>query len=220
MEPEIIPPSQQFPPPPLPPKTPHDPYKFIMEPPKKAKAIGVGTDLSKNPFIMKIIFLVGSAVVLMIVAGVLINIFFGSRNNLGDIIVLTETQQEIMRVAARSSESTDQTTKNAAITAQLAVTTQQQEWLTFLAKRGKKVGSEELSAKQNATTDQRLTQAKATSTFDITFVQIMRTQLEAYAGALQDAYNNASSKTEKTLLAEHFKATQLLIEQWPKDTTP
>jgi len=208
-------PQQQRPQLPYQPQDPNNPYQFIMEPPKKQRLPSVG--ISGNPFIMKLLLIVGGGVAVLIAIALLVNIFFAPKTNLDDLVSITETEQEIIRVAGLGQVASDTSVKDAAISAKLAVTTQQQAWLTFLAQNGKKVNATELNTKKNATTDTQLTQAKATSSFDGTFKTILRTQLEAYGVMLKDASDNASDSKEKTMLQAHYSQVQLLLQQLPEN---
>jgi hypothetical protein len=192
-----------------------DPYQFIMESPKKQKTPGT---ISGNPFLMKILLLIGGAIVLLFAIGILVNILFGSRVNVADLTTITQTQQEIIRIAEEGRAATSQTIKNAAMGTQLALTTQQQETLAFLNKNGKEVKGKELNLKKSSTTDKQLEQAKTAGVFDSTYSRIMREKVEAYASQLRSAHGKALGRTEKTLLTQHFNETQLLLDQWPAAT--
>ncbi len=194
-----------------------DPYRFIMEPPKKPKP-PVNNKLgsvSNNPFLMRIIFIVGGAVVTMIILAIFFNTFFATKTNTTDIVDIVETQQEIIRVADQGTRASSGDVKNAAVSTKLSLITEQQGWLTFLQKHGRKVAPKELSLKASSTTDKQLTNAIATSTFDSTFTQIMRNELTAYAAALKDAYTNSTSTSEKNMLSSNYGQVQLLLKQWP-----
>ena len=153
---------------------------------------------------------------LMIVAAVLVNLFFGGKTNLETVVALAQSEQEIVRLAGRGEDAGNQAVRNAAITARVSVRTQQQEWLAYLSKHGRKVESEELALKKNAATDRQLTTATQTSTFDTTYVSVMRGRLDAYAASLRNAHQGASNKQERELLAVHFGEVQLLLKQWPQ----
>jgi len=194
-----------------------DPYRFIMEPPKKPKAAGRG--IGGNPFIIKLLFIIGAAMVLMFAAGIAVNFFFSKKTNIQDIVTITQVEQELVRVGSQGTNAADQSIKNASVTTSATLTTQQQQWITFLAQRNRKVPPKELVLKKSAATDQRLNQAQQTSTFDLVFAQIMRAQLQSYAALLKTASNNASNKDEKILLAQQYDDVQLLLEQWPEKST-
>jgi len=208
-------PQQPHTPLPYQPQDPNNPYQFIMEPPKKQKLTGGG--LSGNPFIIKIIFFVGAAVALIIVAGIAINIFFAPKTNVDDIVGIAQTEQEIIRIATLGHSASATSIQDAAISTQLAVTTQQQSWLTFLATYGKKISAKDINLKKNVATDNQLTQAKATSSFDGTYKTILRTQLEAYQVMLKDAADNAGTAKEKATLLAHYNQVQLLLQQLPEN---
>jgi len=195
----------------------NNPYQFIMEPPEKQRPNGGMLSPGSNPFIMKLILLAGGTVVVLIVLAVLINIFFAPKTNLDDIVGITQSEQELIRVAALGQSASVSPLKDAAITTQLSVTSQQQAWLTFLAQHKRKVPAKELNLKKNPTTDTQFTQAKATSTFDGTFKNVLRSQLEAYSIQLKDAADNAASTAEKSTLLTHYDQVQLLLQQLPQD---
>lgn len=200
------------------PYAPNDPYRFIMEPPKPQKPKGTG--LGGNPFIMKNVFFLGAGVIVMIAVAIVVNIFFGNKTNFQDIIDIAATEQELIRVSGKGVNASDQSIKNAAITTQATITTEQQEWTTYLAKLGKKATPQQLALKKKAGTDTQLTQAQATSTFDLKFSQIMRSELQAYASQLKVTYSKATGKQEKALLEKHYAHVVLLLEQWPNKTDP
>lgn len=197
----------------LPPPPPTNHYDFIINPQQQPKRSLSG--ISNNPFIMRLVIIIGGAV-LMIVIALVVNLFFGSKTNVDDLVALTQNQQEIIRVSSQSKDATDQAIKNAAINTEVSLTTQQKEWLAFLNKHGRKVEAKELALKKDAETDKKLTSAKQTSTFDEAYVAILRAQLEAYKNALDAAFAGATNQEEKDLLKKHYTGVELLLQQWPK----
>lgn len=194
------------------PVQPGNDYDFILNPEKPAKK---GMLAGGDPFVSKILFILGGAAILMIVGALLVNMLFGGKTNLETIVSIAQSEQEVVRLAAMGEDATTQTVLNAAINTQLIVKTHQQEWLTFLSRHGRKVESKELALKRNATTDKKLTTATQTSTFDTTYTTVMRSQLDAYAAALKSAYQGASDKQERLLLGQQYDEVQLLLKQWP-----
>lgn len=199
---------------PAPPPPASNPYDFITtggKPPKSGRLPS-----TSNPFVAKLIVLVGGAVVVMIVVTLVVNLLFGSKTNLNDLVSLAQTEQEIARVTNQTQQTaTDQTVAGAAISTRLTLLTQQQGVLTYLSTHRHKVGAKDLGLKKNITTDKRLVQAQATSTFDIVFTQIMRGQLQDYATSLQTASDSSSSKMVKTFLTTDYNQVQMLLKQWP-----
>ncbi len=195
--------------------TPAPNYDFILGPDQKPKRV-IGGGIAGNSFIIKLVVIIGGAVLLMIVGALVVNLLFGDKTKLGDIISLTATEQELIRISTEGKEANDQPIRNAAMNTQLSVKSHQQDWFSFLALYGQKVAPEQLVLKKNAATDKRLASAKQTSTFDPTYTTVMRSQLETYAAAIKTAYNGATSKTERDLLDTQYTDVRLLLEQWPQ----
>jgi len=192
-------------------------YDFILNPEKPQKR-GLLGGLGGDSLIAKIVFLIGGAVIFMVVMAVVINLFFGSKTSLDTLVGIAQTEQEIVRLGSLSKDATDQAVKNASLNTQLTVKSHQQVWLAFLAERSRTVKSEELVLKRDSATDKKLRVADQTSTFDTTYTTVMKAQLEAYSAALKTAYQGASNKKEKELLAKHYDDVKLLLKQWPAST--
>jgi hypothetical protein len=192
-------------------------YDFILNPEKPSKPT-LGNKLGQNAFAMRILAIVGGALVLMAIVAVVVNLFFNNQANVNDIVAVAQTEQEIIRLSDESGDATSQAIKEAAVNTGLSLTSHQQSWLAFLGKNGRKVPAQELNLKKSAKTDKTLTSAKQSGTFDTAYITVMRTQLEAYSTALKNAYAHATSQSERTLLQDHYADTQLLLKQWPAAT--
>lgn len=193
-----------------------NPYDFIMNPGKPPKR-GLFNRGGTDPFIMKIVLILGGMVVIMIILGAFAVLAGGSKVNTADLVGLAQTQQEVARVShAGTFASVQQTTKNLAVTTEFTMRTEQNQLLTFLASHGrKKVGDKELALKQDATTDQKLEVARSTSTYDLVYSQITEQQLKSYAATLKTLFDKASDDKEKTMLSTYYTQTQLLLSQIP-----
>lgn len=188
-------------------------YDFIINPEKpKSDGLTVG----KNPFITKIIFLVGGTVVVLGVLAIMINLLFGSKTSIDAVTALVQTQQEIIRLSGEEKHAIDQITKNAAVNTGLALKTHQQKWIIYLDKHGTKLKKEQLDLKQDSKTDSKLKLAVQTSTFDPTYNAVMRARLTAYAKDLKTTYNGMSSKQQRAQLNDQYKEVALLLKQWPE----
>lgn len=188
-------------------------YDFILNPQKPQKKLfgGMGGDT----FIAKVAFIVGGAIIIMVVGALLVNLIFGSKTNLETLVSLAKTEQEIGRLSDMGKDAVEQQIKNAAINTDLVVTSHQRSWLTFVEKRGREVKSEELNLGKDSSSDRKLTLAKQTSTFDPTYTTLMRASLTDYAKDLKQAYQGATNKQEKLLLDAQYKDVVLLLKQWP-----
>lgn len=197
------------------PPAPGGNYDFIMSPPKPPKP-KVVSSISGNKFVMKIVFIAGGAVLVIAVAAILVNVIFGNKNNYADIISITQSEQEIIRLSIEGNAADAQTINNAAVNTELTMKTQQQAWLAFLQKHGQKVAPETLLAKKNLKTDKALSAAKQTSTFDSAYKTLLRKDLAAYAAELRTAYNGATNTQERAMLNTYYQQTNLLLQQWPE----
>lgn len=190
----------------------HDPYGFIMNPAPKQKHRPLGLD----PFIVKIIAILGGAIVLMIVVAVILSAFSKPKVNITDLVGLTQTQNEIVRISYNAStEAVQQVTRNLAVTTEFSIKTQQAQLLSFLQSEGRKVGTKELAFKQNATTDQQFATAKQTSTFDLVYSQTVQKELQDYSSTLKQLFNASTNSTVRTMLSTDYQQAQLLISQVP-----
>src|SRR5579859_3309203 len=115
-------------------------YDFIFspqKPPKKSGVVRLPTG-GGGSWGLKIAFIVGGTVLVLIILGIIANFALGKRTNTGELTILAETQAEIVRVAAKGNQASDQGIRNAAISTQLTIQSQQQTLLAFLAGRGHK----------------------------------------------------------------------------------
>lgn len=198
-----------------------NPYDFIMNPnqPPPKRVVDLN---GKNGFLLKIGLIVGGVIVVMIAVAIVMNMLTGSKTNTDDLKLLAQTQQEIIRVSSAAQNGNgirDQALKNFAATAQLTTATQQSELVTYLAQNGAKMNVKQLGLKKDTQTDTQLSQAQATSTYDIAFKQIIRRSLTGYASEIQTNYNNASAGDVRSYLKKSYDQTQLLLQQLPADST-
>jgi hypothetical protein len=193
-----------------------NPYEFIMSP-QAPKQRGVRLPGVKDPFISKLIFIVIGIVIIVIVVGVLIsNIFGKSKVNVGDLTVVAQTQQELVRVATQGyTLGTQPVTRKFAITTQLSLRTQQIQILDYLKTQGQKVSTKTLTLKKSATTDTQLTTARQTSTFDSTFVHLMQNSLVSYNTILEQTLSRATGTKEKKILNAEITVANALLQQVP-----
>lgn len=195
---------------------PANQYDFIMNPPKPPKKSIVPT-FGKNPFIQKIIFVVGGAIALMMLLWVGASLLFGGGNaGIEKAVGLAQSQQELIRVAALGADAPDQRTRNLAVNVQFTFTTQQNQLISYLSGRGRNVSEEELAGKLNAETDTRLETAMQSNTFDTAFNQTMENSLRAYVRELDSAYDDIGNALGRQLLQAHFEQVELLVKQVPK----
>jgi len=191
-----------------------NPYEFILNPQQQPKK-NIGGKFG-NRFILTLSLIIGGTFILMIIVAVLLNALAPAKISKEDLISLAQTQNEIHRVSAQATSSaTQQVTKNLATTIEYTMVTQRKQTIDVLAKNKVEVGAKELSLKQNATTDQKFATAKATSTFDQTFTEIIQDELTGYANTLKDLSSKSASQSERDRMSDYYRQVQQLISQIP-----
>lgn len=191
-------------------------YDFIVSPgsaPKKSLLPSLGDNAS---FTKKIIVIIGGAVILIIIMWIVGTLLSRGGSNTADLTKLVQQQEEIARVSAEGTTAARTDIRNAATNTKLSLTSQQQEWLQFLAGQGTEIKDDQQKALENAATDEQLEAARSNNTFDKTFSATLQSYLNDYAATIQTAFDKAGNETERELLRTHFLQVQLLLEQLPK----
>jgi hypothetical protein len=206
-------PQQQYGGFPAPPSS--NPYEFITNPAKPPKP--KTGPLGGNSIVGIIIAVVASAIALIIVVVIIMNIAFSGKGNFNSMIKVAQTQTELARVAALGKQGlSDSNVAGAAVNTRLTMLTQQQRVVTYLGTNSQKVDSKRLALLKDTTVDKQFQTAKATSTFDLVFTQVMRQQLVDYAAVLKNAHKQAPGNEARKLLAADYEQTALLLKQWPE----
>lgn len=191
-------------------------YSFILNSNQQKKESGFG--FIKDPFIAKIVLIVGGALVLMLALWLVATLAFG-KTSVETFVSLAQREEEIARVSALGDDATSQQIRNASANTELSITSYQNSTLAYLTERGRQVKSAELTLKKDATTDGKLADAKANNAFDAVYVGIVRTQLMAYAEELKNAFDNESDGSLRLELAKKYEGVQLLLKQWPESSS-
>jgi len=190
-----------------------NPYEFILNPNKPAKAKAFGPK-NRLPVILGLI--AGAVLLVVIVLSVILSAIAPKKIDTATLVGLAQTQQELIRISSQAATSAvQQSTLNLASTVEFTMTTQQQQTEDVLSKNGVKVDTKQLALKQNATTDQKFASAKSTSTFDEVYTEIIQTQLNSYASTLKGLTTISASQSERDRMSDYYRQTQLLISQIP-----
>lgn len=192
----------------------NDPYNFIMQPDTKKKN---GLKLGGGNLPVTIGIIVGGAAILMIFVILIANLIGGSgSSSKSNLISLAQTQNEIVRVSGKAESAAKiRAVRNLAVTIDMSLTSQQQQVIGVLTKNGVKLDKQDLQLKQNGQTDQRLTSASSTNTFDKEYAKIMQEALGNYVTSLRQINTTSKSNTERQLTKEYITQTELLIAQIP-----
>lgn len=184
-------------------------YDFILNgSPKAPRRPLFGNSLGARIAVIAVL------VILVIIAGAVINSFLGKDKaaQTQRLVEISQAQTEIVRVSALANEKAkDGNTRNYALTTQLSVQSSQQQIMKTLAARGvsEKSVSKKLAASKNPKTDAALDEAVKNSRFDETFTTILDKQIADYQLLLQTAYEG-SSVSERTALTACFENAKRL----------
>ncbi|HUC88382.1 MAG TPA: hypothetical protein VMR95_04550 [Candidatus Binatia bacterium] len=183
-------------------------YDFLLNPapvPKKPLL-----NLSNVSFTKRIIIIIGGVFGLIILL-VIVSSILGGGSAPTPIIVVAQDQNELVRVATEANgQATLQTTQNLGQEVELSLTSAQQQLLAFLETGGKKIGTSQLTATKDVSTDQELTSATAASDFDTVFAQIMQTELQSYVRNIATAYSTVGPNG-KALLKSEYNSGKVLL---------
>jgi uncharacterized iron-regulated membrane protein len=199
----------------------HNPYDFILNPPKPPAQHPIGGKLplpkiGGNSLGLQIGILIGGAVLIMIVIGIIVSALTGSKLNTKDLTNLAAQQTEIVTVATQGNNLVTQSAnQQVAINARLTIATDNRNLIGFLLSHGVKVSTKQLQADVSAATTLQLRNAQANSTIDPVFAQIMQSKLQTYASSVKTDYNGATSTTLKQLLSGEYAQAELLLREIP-----
>lgn len=188
-------------------------YDFIMNPAQPTRkspfSFGGGSSLA-----MRILVVVGGLFVVMIIVAILLSAFAQNSNfDKAAMLSVAQDQTEIVRLATRGGQdSVSQDNKNFSATAKLGIASEQATLLKYLAAQGYAPDPKELTLKQSSATDAQLDSAKSSSTFDTTYVSVMKKSLTTYKNDLSAAYDGSSNST-KAVLKARYDAAEMLLTQ-------
>lgn len=168
-----------------------------------------------DKFIRTVVLALGGTFIVMIILAVILNSVGVKKINTEDLVNLAQVQTEVIRISQQGAATSRQSTRALGTTVEYTLKTQRQQVSTLLIKHNRELGKKELTLKQNANTDKQLKAAKATSTFDLVYAQVMERLLQSYARELQTTLGKAATKSERELLSSYNQQVQLLLTQIP-----
>jgi len=162
----------------------------------------------------RVMVIVGVLVALTIVGTVVAKLLVPKDTSPGQVTIVAEEQQELVRVATYVAVHASGTELvNFAINTQMSVSTNKQAAVDYLTTRGTKLDDKVLASKQDAATDKLFTAALSSNTFDSTATQTLNTQLTTYQANLKKAYTATTGKKARALLQDSYDAAVTLAAQ-------
>ena len=187
-------------------------YDFIMNPeqPKRPSVFNFGGSSAG----LRIALVVGGLFLLLILFIGFKNVLAGSNKSIPSLVGVVQDQQELSHLAADGAQNASSgNLKNFAVTAQASLQSEKSDLLTYLLNNHRKVSVKEQNLKVSKSTDDQLSTALTTSSYDPTFKQIMQTKLSSYKQDLSAAYNQTKGPKGKALLKADYDSTSLLLKQ-------
>ncbi len=176
-----------------------------MEPDKPQRSPIGGSPLKKYGLIVGVIV----AVVLLVI--IIIAMATGGKDSSAGLLTIAQEQQELIRVSADGAKNSKSTQLlNFSATAQVSLASSQKDLTAFMAKHGVKTDDKVLALGKDAQTDQALSGALASNTYDTTFNSVIQAELATYVKNLDAAIQTATTKTEQNLLKKQSANAQLL----------
>ncbi|MGH7241516.1 MAG: hypothetical protein ACREGB_04430 [Candidatus Saccharimonadales bacterium] len=205
-------PDQSQAPAPIPgPASSNSPYEFIMNPQKPSrKPVAL---VGGNPMLQRVAIVVGILAIVVIAGAVLSSVLSaGSKEKTAGLLAVAQQQTELIHVATDGANNTTTLPmQNLAQNVLAAVTSDNNALLDYMSKNKQKVTPQLLAATQSKTIDASLKSAQENNTYDSTFKDIVQTELNDYAIALQKAYKDGLGSKGKALLAKQFDSTKALL---------
>ena len=201
---------------PIPIQPDQSPYDFLLNPAPAAKPSKIAgkLPLPHDPFLRRIVIILGGGIGLVIVVAILASIIFGGTSASANLTTLAQQQNELIRIAtAASNQAVSQTTKNLAINTQLVLTTDQEQLLAYAKKHGLSIGTKELAGTKSTDTDTQLSNALAASNYDVVFIQIVQSQLTTYQALVKQTFTAIHDNLGRQLLNNDYTAASALLAQ-------
>ncbi|HVW22868.1 MAG TPA: hypothetical protein VHB51_00015 [Candidatus Saccharimonadales bacterium] len=203
----------------IPPPNGQNPYDFIMNPQKPKHGGGLPSFGGAGSSPLKRGILIGGLIVVVLIVLVIVKAIIGGGDNLGlEFTPVLQQQQELIHLTSGSTNtnlaqlSTDNA--NAAATVYAVISSEQAEIQKYLATNKAKINSTAISATSSATTDQQLSSAAQSGTYNSAFVTVLKTELANYQASLQAAYLKVKGTHGRALLSKDFDQSKLLLQQF------
>lgn len=185
-----------------------NPYDFIMNPAKPPRP---AFTLPGDSMVQRVVMAVAGLIVFIVLAG-MASSFLNKANNTQrqKLISLAQTQSEIARVADEASEKiSDKNLLYKASTVRVTMQSSQQEVVSALAKRGKKIKDKVLNV-QNPANDAVLSEGEQNGRYDEAYTQLLTKQLNSYQAQLQGVYDTGSPSEKNIVLSANNQIKLLL----------
>jgi hypothetical protein len=191
-------------------QTPVQPnYDFITNPEKfKPRRVAGNSMMSR-------ILLVGVGLILLLVGFGFIKGLVTGGGNADAMLHVVQNQKAVLHLVTDAGQVPAISTpnRNFAVTAKLVVGSDEGQLISYLTKQKQKLPANKLNLKISNTVDKQLANALVSSTYDVTFQSVMKSQLTTYQTALNVAYQKTKGPVGRKLLKAQYDSAGLLLQQ-------
>jgi hypothetical protein len=192
----------------------HQPFEFIMNPnqPTSNNPLkGLPKLPGLSPKLTRIAVIAAGLIVLLIIFSVAKSAFSG-QSNYPALLSVLQDQVELSHIATTATTQPDisVTNQNFVATLSLVIGNSSSNLTSYLTNNGHKVPAKETTLKISTTTDQALTNAEASGTFNSAFTDVASAQLQTYLNDINNAYKLTSGSNGRIILKGDYKQAVLL----------
>ena len=189
-------------------------FDFILNGAQKPKKTLLPTANSRK---QRILVAVGGGLLFFAILAVLFAVIFSGGDGASkSLLAVAQTQTEITRVSdAGVKKSRDSVAQGLAETVFLAITTNQQQTVTYLKSQGVKADTNTLALGKSTKTDAALESAAQAGRYDDVLISTLKKMLADYKVQLTEAYKQAGSRSQQNLLKQLFNQAEALTKNQP-----
>ena len=181
-----------------------NPYNFILDDkPKKHGLPLIKFGGSKKQRLLQIV--IGGILLIILLVIVFSLIFSGGSNDTKQLYQIAASQKDIIDLTnLGSTKAANQQLINQSATINLVVTTQSNDTLSYLAKKGHKKPTKQIAQYRDSTYKKALDDALKNGKYDDSYQALLNDQLSVYRSKLQTIYNSTSVKSLKNQTSNDY----------------
>jgi hypothetical protein len=185
-------------------------YDFILNPAPPTHP-AIKNSLLHGTLARVVMGLIGVFVIIIVIA-VIASLSKGS-SNLPYFESVLEDQQELIHITTNAVNEPDisSSNQNFVSTASTSLNSNSTQLESYLATSGVKISTSVLSLKVSSTIDNDLTNAESSGSFNSTFDQVAKADLNGYMEDLKLAYSKTTGPQGRALLSSFYNQAGLLI---------
>ncbi len=192
-----------------------NPYGFILEP-TGSNSTKSDSPLSTLPPLAKKLLMVSAGLFIIIILFSVLKGVFSGGSNIPSLTSVAQDQTEILHIINKAKDNQQSGTtsmQNAISTLQIAVTSANNQIISYLSINGHKLSLKQLDLKISASTDQNIANAQTTGNYNQTLTEALSSDLSSYMTDIKSAYNQTKGSKGQALLKDLYNQTTLMQTQ-------